>query len=192
MIDGAKEPAPVVRNRVITSPNILRKICQGASAILLCALAAQGRSAPAGDGSGWQPMAEGGAVVEIAPEAAAPPDGPNTNSWRLTIKNTGHRAGLVSTAIAGTNLQGGQWFDLTFSAATEAGQRFALTVSLESPDAKTVAARATLPEVGGPWTQYHLALQARQPARQWRLVITLAETGAIRFNDLRLAPRKNP
>ena len=181
-----------MRNRVNTSPNILRRICQGASALLLCALAAQVRSAPADDGSGWKPLAEGGAVVEITPDTAAPPDGPNTNSWRLTVKNTGHRAGLVSSEIGGINLRGGQWYDLSFSAATEAGKRFALTVSLESPDAKTVAARATLPEVGGPWTQYHLALQSRQAAPQWRLVITLAETGAIRFNDIRLAPRKKP
>ena len=91
------------------------------------------------------------------------------------------------------NLLVGQWYDLSFYASTEApkNQHFALTVSLESADGKVVGARATLPEVGGPWTKSHLALHARQSASKWRMVITLAETGTIRLNGMTLVPRKN-
>jgi hypothetical protein len=157
------------------------------------ALAAEAGSARAGDLSGWKAMAEGGAVVEIAPDTSTPLDGPNTNSWRLTVKDPGQRAGIVSGETAEMNLLVGQWYDLSFYASTEApkNQHFALTVSLESADGKVVGARATLPEVGGPWTKYHLALHARQSASKWRMVITLAETGTIRLNGMTLVPRKN-
>jgi len=176
---------------VKTSPKLFRGFGKGAGAILLVALAVEAGSAPGGDWSGWQPMAEGGAVVEIAPDTVAPLDGPKTNSWRLTVKNTGHRAGMVSGETGEATVQAGQWYDLSFYASTEAGKHFALTVSLESADGKTVGARATLPEVGGRWTEYHLALQARQAAPQCRMVITLAETGTVRLGVITLVPRKN-
>lgn len=171
---------------------LFRGFGQGAAALLLFALAVEAGSGPAGDLSGWKPLAEGGAVVEIAQDTAAPLDGPSANSLRLTVKSTGHRAGMVSGEIGGATVQAGQWYDLSFYASTEANQHFALTVSLESPDGKMIGARATLPEVGGPWTEYHLALQARQAAPQCRMVITLAETGTIRLNVITLVPRKNP
>lgn len=175
-----------------TSPKLLKGFIKGCSAFLLFALAAQPCSAQAGDWSGWKPVAQGGAVVEIAQDTAAPLDDQNTNSLRLTVKNPGRRAGLVSGETDEVDLQAGQWYDLSFYASTAANQHFALTVSLESPDGTMVGARATLPEVGGPWTKFHLALNARQAASHCRMVITMAETGTIRLNVIALVPRKNP
>ena len=127
--------------------------------------------------------------MEVAQDTATPLDEQNTNSLRLTVKNPGRRAGIVSGQTEEVIAQAGQWYDLWFDASTEANRHFALTVSLESPDGKMVGARATIPEVGGPWTKYHLALNARQGAAPCRMVITMAETGTIRLNVITLITR---
>ncbi len=178
-----------------TPPKLFKGFGQKAAAILLFALAAEAGPAPAGDWSRWEPLAKGGAVVEIARDAAAPLDGLKTNSWRLTVKKTGHRAGMVSGETGEAAVRAGQWYDLSFHASTEANKHFALTVSLESADGKIVGAQATLPEVGqigGAWAEYHLSLQARQAVPKCRMAITMAETGTIRFSGIRLVARIKP
>ena len=115
-----------------------------------CVLAAAAGLAQPNSPSGWKGLAEGGAEVELVPDPNPPvPDGRGTNSLRLTVNQMGTRFGIVCADMRKTELQAGQWYDLSFNARTEARKTFALTVSLESPDGKTVAARTTLPEVGG-------------------------------------------
>ncbi len=146
-----------------------------------------------GDLSSWKVLAEGGAQIEIAQEAAAPPllDGQGTNALRITVQQTGERFGIVCADMGKAKLRTGDWYDFAFDARTDTRKTFALTVSLESPDGKEVFARTTLPEVGGTrWAHYTVALHVRQPASKYRMVITLADTGTIWLDDLSVVLRK--
>jgi hypothetical protein len=174
------------------SPKHLQRVLRGVLAIFVFALAAETRLARADDLSGWKSLAEGGAAVGVALDSASPRDEQNTNSLRLTVKNSGARAGIVHLEIAAADLRPGQWRDLTFYARTEARKTFALTVSLESRDGQKIRARATIPEVGGAWTKYTLALNVRQPGSKCRMVITMAEPGTIWLNGISFATRQNP
>jgi hypothetical protein len=103
----------------------------------------------------------------------------------------GRRSGIVCADMGTTKLQTAQWYDLSFDARTDTPKTFALTVSLESPDGKTVSARTTLPEVGGTnWAHYSVALHIRQPSSKCRMVITLADTGSIWLNGISFVLRK--
>lgn len=157
-----------------------------------CVLAAAAGLAQPNSPSGWKGLAEGGAEVELVPDPNPPvPDGRGTNSLRLTVNQMGTRFGIVCADMRKTELQAGQWYDLSFNARTEARKTFALTVSLESPDGKTVAARTTLPEVGGSsWTHYTVALHVRQTASPCRMVIALADTGSLWLSDISVVLRK--
>lgn len=140
----------------------------------------------------WKTLAEGGAEVELLPDSSPPlPGGQDTNSLRLTVKQTGQRFGIVCTDMGEMNLEPGQWYDLSFNARTDTPKTFALTVSLESPDGKIVCARTTLPEVGGnEWGHFGVALHVRQPALKCRMVIALADTGTLWLNEISVVLRK--
>ena len=138
------------------------------------------------DPASWKAIAEGGAEVDLVPDSTPQmPNGRDTNSLRLTVKQTGRRFGIVCADMGKLKLEPGQWYDLSFNARTDTQKTFALTVSLESPDGKKVFARTTLPEVGGSqWERFSVALHVRQPASQCRMVIALADTGTLWLNDL--------
>ena len=156
----------------------------GLPALAVCLWIVTTGLAQAGQPAGWQSLAEGGAQVELAPA------GPGTDGLRLTVRQTGKRFGLVCTAPGVDRAEPGQWYDLSFKARTDAQKTFALTVSLESPNGRVVAARTTLPEVGRTdWTPYSVALHVRQPVAHGRLVIALADTGTLWLADLSLGLR---
>lgn len=141
--------------------------------------------APPDNPASWKALAEGGAVVELVP------DGQDTNSLRLTVKQTGRRFGIVCANPGKSKLETGQWYDLSFNARTATRKTFALTVSLESPNGNKVCARTTLPEVGGTNRMpYSVALHIRQPSSKYRMVIALADTGTIWLDDISIAVRK--
>jgi hypothetical protein len=164
----------------------------GLLALAMFALAATTGLAQPDDLSSWKTLAEGGAEVELMPEAVVPVlDGQGTNSVRITVKQMGQRFGIVCAGMGGTKLQTGEWYDLSFNARTDTRKTFALTVSLESQDGKKVSARTTLPEVGGTgWAHYTVALHVRQPVSKCRMVIALADTGTIWLNDISVVLRK--
>ena len=139
----------------------------------------------------WKAIAEGGAEIELVPDTAPPlPNGQDTNSLRLTVKQTGQLFGIVCADMGEMKLEPGQWYDLSFNARTDTQKTFALTVSLESPDGKKVFARTTLPEVGGSqWARFSVGLHVRQPASKCRMVIALADTGTLWLNDLSVVLR---
>jgi hypothetical protein len=140
----------------------------------------------------WNPLAEGGALVELALDTVSPAPGwQGTNTLRITVKKTGERFGVVCADMGKMKLSAGQWYDLSFNARTDPPKTFALVVSLESQDGQEVFARTTLPEVGGPdWGRFSVALHVRQPAKNCRLVIALADTGTLWLNDLSVVLRK--
>ena len=141
--------------------------------------------APSNNSASWKALAEGGANVELVP------DGQDTNSLRLTVKQAGRRFGIVCDDMGKSKLEIGQWYDLSFNARTDTRKTFALTVSLESPDGEKVYARTTLPEVGGTNRMpYSVALHIRQPASKYRMAIALADTGTIWLYDIFIALRK--
>ena len=141
--------------------------------------------APPNNPASWKTLAEGGAQVELVPDAQG------TNTLRLTVKQTGRRSGIVCAGMGNVKLGPGQWYDLSFDARTDNKKTFALTVSLESPNGKKVCARTTLPEVGGTNRMpYTVALHIRQPSSKCRMVIALADTGTIWLDDISIALRK--
>jgi hypothetical protein len=139
----------------------------------------------------WKPLIGNGAEVETSLIPNTPTlDEQHTNALRIAVKRVGLRAGIVCTDMEKTKLPPGQWYDLAFSARTDTRKTFALTVSLESSDGKTVCARTTLPEVGGTnWAPYRVALNVHQPASRYRMVIGLADTGTIWLNGITLTLR---
>jgi len=162
-------------------------------ALAIFALAAETGLALPGNPASWKTLTEGGAEVELVPDLAPPlPGGQDTNSLRLTVKQTGERFGIVCTDMGSMALEPGQWYDLSFNARTDTPKTFALTVSLESPDGKKVFARTTLPEVGGvEWAHFSVALHVRQPGSKCRMIIALADTGTLWLNHLSVVLRKN-
>ena len=141
--------------------------------------------------TGWKLIAEGGTDAELLndPPAAAP-DNTNAHPMRLTIRQRDGAVGIKEAAAGHTNVAAGQWYDLVFQAMTQNGKHFAFTVSLESDDGK-ICARTTLPEVGGTeWKKYAVSLNARLPATNARVVITLAEPGTVWFDDVALVLRQ--
>lgn len=158
-----------------------------AASLMMAVLASAGDLAEAAPGNpaSWKTLAEGGAEVELVPDAQG------TNTMRLTVKQTGRRSGIVCAGMGNMKLEPGQWYDLSFDARTGTRKTFALTVSLEGQNGKTVCARTTLPEVGGTnWMNCTVALHIRQPASKCRMVITLADTGTIWLDDLSVVLRK--
>lgn len=139
---------------------------------------------------GWSLLTEGGAEGEIALESAELLSDRHPHSLRLTVTKRGKRCGVVNDGSGGMDFQAGKWYDLTFYARTESNRHFGLIVSLESEDGRNVCERATLPEVGGPWKKYTLALHARQSEPKGRLVIALSDPGTIWLDEVSLIPRE--
>ena len=172
-----------------TSANPIKKFSFLVFAIF--ALAASTGWAQPGNPASWNVLAEGGAVVELAMDTNAPAgQGAGAKSLKLEVKQTGERCGVVCADMGKMKLESGDWYDFSFNARTDPPKTFALVVSLESLDGKKVLARTTLPEVGGDqWGRFSVALHIRQPASQCRMVIALADTGTLWFNDLVVARR---
>lgn len=143
------------------------------------------------DLSGWSLVAEGDGQGEIARDSATPLDERKPHSLRLTVKSIGGRCGVMNSGPHGMRIEDGTWYDFTFHARTETNKHFGLVVSLESADGRKVYARATIPEIGGEWKKYTLALHARQSEPNGRLVIAAFEPGTIWLDAVSLSPRKS-
>jgi hypothetical protein len=171
----------------------MKKIRGGIFAFAILAMAMETALAQPNNLASWKTLAEGGAEVEIAQDAATPPglNAQNTNALQITVKQTGQRFGIVCADMGKTKLQTGEWYDVSFNARTDSQKTFALIFSLESLNGKKVGARTTLPEVGrADWTHYTVALHIRQPVSKCRMVIALVDTGSIWLNDLSVVLRK--
>jgi hypothetical protein len=142
------------------------------------------------DLSGWSLIAEENGQGEIARDDVSPLDDKKPHSLRVTVQSVGNRCGVMNSGSEGMKFENGTWYDFTFQARTENNKHFGLVVSLESADGKKVCARATIPEVGGGWKQYTLALHTRQSEPNGRLVITMFEPGTIWLDAVSLTPRK--
>lgn len=138
---------------------------------------------------GWSYVAEGGADGEMAQESENPLNEQNPHSLRLTARTLGKRCGIVNSGYWGMNVQADAWYDLSFHARTENGQRLALVVSLENDDGSKISARATIPEISGNWRAYTLALHARLSDPHAHLVIEMVEPGSIWLDTVSLFPR---
>lgn len=160
-------------------------------ASVIFALAVETIWAQPNDLAHWSVLAEGGAVVELAPDTNAPAgQGAGASSMRITVRQAGTQCGVVCADMGKMKLAAGDWYDFSFNARTDPPKTSALVVSLESLDGKKVLARTTLPEVGGDqWQRFSVALHVRQPATKCRMMITFADKGAIWLNDLSLVRR---
>ncbi len=139
---------------------------------------------------GWSIVAERGSESVIALETTHPLNDGTTNSLRLTVKKSTGRAGVANSGAKGMTFKEGAWYDLTFYARTEANKHFGLPVSLESRDGRNICAWVTIPEVGGAWRKYTLALQARKSIRGGRMVIGMPDTGTIWLTAVSLVRRE--
>src|SRR5262249_49273416 len=138
--------------------------------------------------TGWKLLQEGeaeGSVEQDARHSAS--ESPHLVRINVTKTAAPGKGRAGATNNAPIVVQEGQWFDITFSAATERGS-IGLVFSLESPEGK-VLARTTLPEIGrggrrgrgdaqltGPnWSKYSVSLHARASDPNAHLVITPIE-----------------
>lgn len=115
----------------------------------------------------------------------------NSNVLLLTVSKVGDQCGVLF--VRSTEVEVGQWYDLTFRARTEKRENdrgYGLTASLQSRDGKQLCARTTLPEVGGEWRDYTVALHSRIAHPTVTLSITMSEPGAIWFDEIELRQRQ--
>ncbi|HVX83663.1 MAG TPA: hypothetical protein VH253_02490 [Phycisphaerae bacterium] len=136
---------------------------------------------------GWSEVREGGAAGTVALDASRPLNDKSPHALKLSVAKVGDRMGA---ATGGLDVAGDQWYEVTLSARTDNNFHVGLVFSLESADGKTVAARVTLPEIGGAWKGYGVALHAESPLRNGRLVVSPIEPGTIWIDELSLAPRE--
>jgi len=138
---------------------------------------------------GWQFLGEGGARGSIWLDKQQPLNECNPHSMRLTVRETGHRAGVSNGGFCGMNIVAGAWYELTFHACTEGADRFDVGVSLESANGREHYASAVTRDVGGGWKEYRVSLQAENSDNCGRLAITLNRAGSIWFDVVSLFPR---
>ncbi len=139
--------------------------------------------------TGWIPVSQGAAHVTMGIETNTAAADQHPQALRLSADDRG--PGIANPgAGGGIPVKEGEWYDLTFEARTETNKHFGLIISIESSDGHKVNARATLPEVGGEWNKYTLALQARRTDTKNRLVITMPEPGTIWFDHVSLIHRQ--
>ncbi len=135
----------------------------------------------------WSEVREGGAAGAVTLDASHPLNDHSPHALKFAVTRTGDRLGA---ATGGLDIRGDQWYQVTLSACTENNFHVGLVFSLESADGRTVAARVTLPEIGGAWKTYGLTLHADAPLPNGRLVISPIEPGTIWIDELSLAPRE--
>ncbi len=146
----------------------------------------------------WSFIAEGGAEGSMALDVNDPLNDRNPHSLKMVVSRMGTRCGIANSGYWGMAVKAGEWYDATFYARTDGqgqGQGFrprgvGLVFSLESGDGKRVCARATLPEIGGPWRKYTLGLHAEASDPNCRLVITPIEPVTMWLDCVSLFPRK--
>lgn len=138
---------------------------------------------------GWQFLNEGDARGSIRLDKRQPLNERNPHSMRLTVRETGGRAGVSNGGFWGMNIVAGAWYDLTFHARTEGADRFDLGVLLESANGRDRHAAEVVRDVGGSWKEYRVALHAENSDRCGRLAITLNRPGTIWLDVVSLFPR---
>lgn len=143
--------------------------------------------------AGWSLLQVGAAQGVFRRESVPVLGSDSSNVLPLVVTNVGKRCGVTSGGASNFGVESNEWYDLTFRARTEKRENdwgYGLTVSLESQDGKEVFARTTIPEVGGEWRDYTVALHSRLASPKAVLVITLSEPGAIWFDDVLLKQRQ--
>ena len=139
---------------------------------------------------GWSLVPERSTGGEMVLDTALPYDESNPHSLRITVKAPGGRCTVRNAGTSEMKFDSGRWYDLTFYARTDNNRHFGLVVSLESEDGQKVCGRATVPEVGGGWAKYTLALHTHQSAPKGRLVISVFDPGTIWLDFVSLSPRE--
>jgi hypothetical protein len=143
--------------------------------------------------TGWALLEVGGGQGALKVEPLPVSTAGGSNALQVVVTRIGERCGVAFSGQDRISVESGQWYDLTFRARTEKRENdrgYGLTVSLESSDGKRVCARTTLPEVGGEWRDYTVALHTRLAQSDGVLIITLSEPGTIWFDDITLKQRQ--
>jgi hypothetical protein len=140
--------------------------------------------------AGWSLVSTNDGNAEIDLEVESPFDASNPHSLKITLKADGSRCSVRNIGTAKMKFDSDTWYDLAFCARTENNKHFGLVVSLESDDGSKICGRATIPEVGGNWKKYALAIHARQSATRGRLVISVFEAGTIWLDFVSLSARE--
>lgn len=143
----------------------------------------------------WTEVREGPAEGTISLDAGADAHGAASHGLKMAVTKVGDRLGEAATGPE-MSLREGQWYDGTFmaqtvgaTAAAQGAPHIGLVFSLESADGKRVLARATIPEIGGPWKTYNFALQSRGTEEHARLVIWLIEPCTMWLDNVSMTPR---
>lgn len=183
---GTDAPAPSVKSHNDNAEPEKKLLDQGSRAAELV----ENPDFEADHLAGWSLVSESSTDGKMGLDCAVPFDTNNPHSLRITVGNVGGRCGVKNTGTPKMRFEPGAWYDLTFCARTETNKHFGLVVSLESENGQKVCGRATIPEVGGDWSKYTLAIHAHQFTPKGRLVIALFEPGTIWLDFVSLSPRK--
>jgi len=114
------------------------------------------------------------------------------NCLQLEVGGIGCGNGVKYVPINGIAVGNNASYDLVFRARTERRDNdrgYGLTITLGSRDGKLVCGRTTLPEVGGEWSEYRVAVRTRAATADAVLTITMSEPGTIWFENVQLNRR---
>lgn len=138
---------------------------------------------------GWQLLTEGGAQGDMKLVEDNPLNDNHPHSLRLTERVPGGRLEIVNGGFWGMNIQKGKWYDLSFFARTENGEKFAVTARLESASGRESYGEAMINDVGGGWWRYTCSIQATDSDPAGRLALSIAQPGTLWLDLVSLFPR---
>ena len=122
----------------------------------------------------WSKVEGDSAKVTMELDDSVPLNDQTPHSMKVTVEAVGQGAGVANEGYWGMSVRGGETYNLSFYARTDAGQIADLTATLESADGKSVYAISKVAGVGGEWKQYKCTLKATGTDPKSEL--------AIRFN----------
>ena len=142
---------------------------------------------PATDLLGWSVVANEGADVRIALDAAEPLNPQSPHSMRVDVKDAKCRAGFANEGYWGMSVVKGQRYDLSFYARSD--KTVSLVATLENADGSAVYAQQTIRKAGGDWKQYTCTFKAKGTDPKARLVIAFDEPVTMWFDVVSLFPQ---
>lgn len=139
----------------------------------------------------WSVVNGADSKATIALDSSQPINNVLTTCLRLDAENIAENsfAGIANDGFWGIPVKPNTSYKASFYALSEK-EAGPLTVSIESPDGKTVYASATIPAVSTKWKLYTVTLKTGNTpvTDKARFVITTRKSGIFRFNLLSLFP----
>ncbi|MBO9566287.1 MAG: hypothetical protein J7621_26170 [Niastella sp.] len=115
---------------------------------------------------------------------------PNSMQVEIQALDAGGKNNLINEGFWGIKANGGEQYNLSFYARTDANYKGQLTVSLQSQDGKVLAKNAFTNVKGAGWKKYTCALKPSTTDLKAKLVISFGSTGTIWLDFVSLFPQQ--